>query len=179
MQTITDIDFIILNFIHEKLSCGFLNILMPIITFLGNAGAVWFAAAIAMFFFKKYRDNSFLIIAGLACVYVIGNLILKNIVARARPFSINTAVELLISAPTDYSFPSGHTMSSFAAAVILCHTDKRPGGLALILAFLIAFSRLYLYVHFPSDVIAGLFIGAAIGQLVWVIGNKIKKFKTK
>lgn len=116
---------------------------------------------------------------GLVCSAVVGNLILKNLVARSRPFSLNTTVNLLISAPTDYSFPSGHTMASFVAAMILYHTDKRLGIPALMLAFLIAFSRLYLYVHFPSDVIAGALIGAAIGHTVWVVGSKITCFKTK
>lgn len=179
MPRIIDIDFIILDFLHEKLSCGFLDVLMPIITFLGNAGAIWFAAAIVLIFFKKYRKNAFMIVSGLACSYIIGNLILKNLVARARPCSFNTAVELLIAAPTDYSFPSGHTMSSFVAAMILFRADKRLGIPAFILAFMIAFSRLYLYVHFPSDVIAGALIGAVIGFAVWAVGNKITQFKTK
>lgn len=120
-----------------------------------------------------------MLLGGLVCCVVVGNLILKNLVARARPCSLNTTVNLLISAPTDYSFPSGHTTSSFAAAVIWYHADKRFGVPALILAFLIAFSRLYLYVHFPSDVIAGALIGAAIGHTAWVVGNKITCFKTK
>lgn len=179
MQTITDIDFIILNFLHEKLSCGFLDILMPMITFLGNAGMIWIAVALVLLFIGKHRKNAFMLMSGLACSAVIGNMILKNLVARARPCVLNPTVSLLISAPTDYSFPSGHTMSSFAAAMILYHTDKRLGIPAVILAFLIAFSRLYLYVHFPSDVIAGAIIGAAIGHLVWAVGNKIIYFLTK
>lgn len=127
MQTITDIDFIILDFLHEKLSCGFLDIIMPMITFLGDAGMIWIAAALALLFIRKHRKNAFVLMGGLACSAIVGNLILKNLVARARPFQLNTAVDLLISAPTDYSFPSGHTMSSFAAAVILYHADKRLG----------------------------------------------------
>lgn len=179
MQTITDIDFIMLNFLHKNLSCGFLDILMPIITFLGNAGLIWIAAALILLFFKKYRKTSFLLMVGLAFCALIGNLMMKNLVARARPCFLNTAVDLLISAPTDYSFPSGHTMSSFTAAVILYHTDKRLGIPALVLAFLIAFSRLYLYVHFPSDAVAGAVIGTVIGYVIWMVGNRITHFKTK
>lgn len=179
MQIITDIDFAILNFLREKLSCGFLDTLMPIITFLGNAGAVWIAVSLVLLFIKGYRKNSVMILGGLGGSVLIGNLLLKNLVARARPCHLNTAVELLISEPTDYSFPSGHTMSSFAAAVILYRADKKLGIPALILAFLIAFSRLYLYVHFPSDVIAGAVIGIAIGCAVWEVGNKIAGFREK
>lgn len=179
MKTITDIDFIILNFLHEKLSCRFLDILMPIITFLGNVGMIWIVSALAFLFIKRYRKSAVMILCGIAFVAIIGNLLLKNLVARARPFSLNTAVNLLISAPIGYSFPSGHSMSSFTAAVILYHTDKRLGIPALILAFLIAFSRLYLYVHFPSDVIVGAVIGVLIGNMVWKVGNKITYSKTK
>lgn len=179
MQTITDIDFTVLKFLHEKLSCGFLDILMPIITFLGNVGTIWIVSALVLLFIKKYRKNAVMILCGIACGAVIGNLILKNLVARARPFILDTTVDLLISVPTGYSFPSGHSLSSFAAAVILFHTDKRLGIPALVLALLIAFSRLYLYVHFPSDVISGAVIGIAIGQIVWIIGNKITYYRTK
>lgn len=179
MRTITDIDFIILNFMHEKLSCGFLDMLMPIVTFLGNAGLIWIAASLALIFVKRHRKTALMLLGGLACSAVVGNLILKNLVARTRPFALNPAVNLLISAPTDYSFPSGHTMSSFAAAVILYHADKRFGIPALILAFLIAFSRLYLYVHFPSDIIAGAVIGAVIGYAVCKIGGRISRLRTK
>lgn len=152
---------------------------MPMITFLGNAGMIWIATALILLFIRKHRKNTFMLMGGLVCCAVVRNLILKNLVARACPCSLNTAVNLLISAPTDYSFPSGHTMSSFAAALILYHADKRLGIPALILAFLIAFSQLYLYVHFPSDVIAGALIGTAIGHTVWVVGSKFTFFKTK
>lgn len=179
MQPITDIDFIILDFLREKLSCGFLDTLMPVITFLGNADALWIAVSLVLLFIKRYRKNAVMVLGGLGCCTVIGNLILKNLVARARPCHLNTAVHLLVSVPRDYSFPSGHTMASFAAAVILYRTDKRLGIPAFVLAFLIAFSRLYLYVHFPSDVISGALIGTATGYAVWLIGNKITGSRSK
>lgn len=125
MQTISAVDFVILYFLHEKFSCGFLDILMPMITFLGNAGIIRIAAALVLLFIKRHRKHAFMLMDGLACGAVIGNLILKNLVDRARPCFLNTAVNLLISVPADYSFPSGHTTSSFAAAVILYHADKK------------------------------------------------------
>ena len=90
-----------------------------------------------------------------------GNMILKPLVARMRPFTVNTAIELLIPPPTDFSFPSGHTYASFASATAICRNNRKIGVPALILASLIAFSRLYLYVHYPSDVLGGAVVGLA------------------
>lgn len=163
MSVITNIDFIILNYIHDHLSCKALDFLMPKITFLGNAGLIWIIIAVCMLISRKYRHNGIALTGGLIGCVVIGNLLLKNLVARARPCWINDTVNMLISVPTDYSFPSGHTMSSFAAAAVIMQADRKWGIAAYILASLIAFSRLYLYVHFPTDIIAGAVIGTAIG----------------
>jgi undecaprenyl-diphosphatase len=96
--------------------------------------------------------------------------------ARIRPCDINTAISLLISRPLDYSFPSGHTMSSFAAAMVLFLTNKKIGIPALILAAFISLSRLYLYVHFPTDVLAGAVLGILFAHLsIKIIDNKISE----
>lgn len=173
MPTITDIDFKILDFIQDHFYCGFLNFLMPKITFLGNGGMIWITAAIIMIFFKKYRKTGITIGTGLSAGVIIGNVLLKNLIARERPCWINDTVTMLISIPRDYSFPSGHTLSSFIAATIIMHHDKRMGIAAYVLASMIAFSRLYLYVHFPSDVFAGVLIGIIIGIVSNVISNNI------
>lgn len=105
-------------------------------------------------------------LVGLLVGLLVGNICLKNLVARARPCWIDPGVPLLIGNPADYSFPSGHTLSSVIAATILYDTDKRFGIPAIILAVLIAFSRLYLYVHFPTDVLAAALLGVLIGKLL-------------
>lgn len=173
MSIITDIDFKMLDFIKERFSCGFLDFLMPKVTFLGNAGMIWIATAIIMMFFKKYRKTGVMIGVGLLEGAMIGNVLLKNLIARERPCWINETVNMLISIPQDYSFPSGHTLSSFVAATIIMHHDKRMGIAAYVLASMIAFSRLYLYVHFPSDVFAGVLIGIIIGIVSNVISDKV------
>ena len=166
MQIITNIDFSLLNWIHEHLVCSFLNFLMPKITFLGNGGLIWIVAAIIMIFFKKYRKTGIMIGTGLSAGVIIGNVLLKNLIARDRPCCINETVPMLISTPQDYSFPSGHTLSAFVAATIIMHSDRRMGIAAYVLASMIAFSRLYLYVHFPTDVLAGALLGIVIGLIV-------------
>ena len=96
---------------------------------------------------------------------LVGNVCLKNLIARPRPCWLDSSVRLLIANPTDYSFPSGHTLSSTIAATILTKTDRRFGYVAIPLAVLIALSRLYLYVHFPSDVLAAAVLGVLIGKV--------------
>lgn len=173
MSVITDVDFKILDFIQEHFSCDFLNFLMPKITFLGNGGLIWIVMAIIMLFFKKYRKTGITLGTGLLEGVIVGNVLLKNLIARERPCWINETVNILISIPQDYSFPSGHTLSSFIVATIIMHHDKRIGIAAYVLAYMIAFSRLYLYVHFPSDVLAGVLIGIIIGTVSNVVSDKI------
>lgn len=179
MQTITEFDFKILDFIREKFSCGFLDAVMPVITLFGSAGLIWITMAAALIFFRKYRRDGVMLLIGISICAILGNLLLKNIVARSRPCHINETINMLIAIPKDYSFPSGHTSTSVAAAVILFHADKRLGIPAVVVAVLIAFSRLYLYVHFPSDVLAGAVIGCVIGLAVCVVGERLKSSKNQ
>ena len=108
-----------------------------------------------------------LLLGGLAVGVLVGNVCLKNFIARPHPCWLDSSVRLLIADPTDYSFPSGHTLSSVIGATILTKTDRRFGYAAIPLAALIAFSRLYLYVHFPSDVLAAAVLGVMIGELAF------------
>ena len=139
------IDWSILHWIRDVLTCPFLDFLMPKLILLSNGGAVWL----------------------LAVGMLVGNVCLKNLIARPRPCWLDSSVRLLIADPTDYSFPSGHTLSSVIGATILTKTDRRFGYAAIPLAALIAFSRLYLYVHFPSDVLAAAVLGVMIGELAF------------
>lgn len=159
MELIYSFDNAILDFIQTYIRNGFLDFILPIITRLGNEGILWILIAIAFLISKKYRTSGVKLAIALLLCLIIGNITLKPLFARTRPFDINTEIELLITKPTDFSFPSGHTMSSFAAAIVIYNANKRMGIVAMILAVLIAFSRLYLYVHFPSDIIAGVIIG--------------------
>ena len=160
------LDQTILHGIHAALTGPFLDFLMPKITDLGNGGAIWLLAAGCLLCTKKYRRQGVLLLGGLAVGVLVGNVALKNLIARPRP------VPLLIASPTDYSFPSGHTLSSAIAATILTKTDRCFGYAAIPLAALIAFSRLYLYVHWPSDVLAGALLGILIGNLTFLRGGR-------
>lgn len=164
-----ELEFKVLDFIQDFLRCPFLDFLMPKITVLGNSGIIWIIAAIVLLATKKYRRGGLALAVGLIAMLVIGNLTLKPLIARTRPFELIEGIELLISAPSGFSFPSGHTMSSVVAASILTMIDKRFGYVAIPLAVLIAFSRLYLYVHFLTDILGGIFIGAIISIVIYYI----------
>lgn len=163
MNYIYNMDITILDWIQSVFKCAFLDWFMPIVTSLGNAGIVWIIICVLLLTYKKTRKYGVMMGCALILCLLIGNLFLKPVVARVRPFDINTAIDILIKKPLDFSFPSGHTMSSFAAATVLVYMDKKIGAISFVLATIIGFSRLYLYVHYPSDVIIGLFIGVLLG----------------
>ena len=171
---IQNFDFMILDFIQSNIKNVFFDKIMPFITYLGSGGVIWIVIALILLFLKNYRLCGIEMITGLLTGLLIGNIILKNLIMRNRPCWINENIDMLISIPKDYSFPSGHTMSGFCCAVILLCFDKRIGIPAIALASIIAFSRLYLYVHFPTDILAGGIIGCIIAFLVIFIFNKIK-----
>ena len=125
-----------------------------------------------MLFTKNYRRQCVILLAGLAVGVLVGNVCLKNLIARPRPCWLDDSVMMLISSPADYSFPSGHTLSSVIGATVLTKTDRRFGWAAIPLAAVIAFSRLYLFVHFPSDILAGAILGVIIGEAVYRIGMR-------
>lgn len=162
----------------QLLHSPFLNYIMIFITKLGNGGFIWIVATIYLLFQNnnKLKREGFTIALALIIFSVFGLLILKPIIARPRPFTIDD-VSILIKEPRDFSFPSGHTGSSFAAASVMYFYNKKRGVLALILAGLIAFSRMYLFVHYPSDIIAGLILGIISAYFARKITKKILKIK--
>lgn len=159
-EMINYIDFSILDFIQNNIRSPFLDTAMRTVTHLGDYGFIWIVVAILCMCIKKYRKDGFAITFALFLCLFLCNMVLKESVERLRPFQINTAFTLIIPPPAGYSFPSGHTCSSFAAAATLFMTASKKISIpALVLAVLISFSRLYLYVHFPTDVISGALLG--------------------
>lgn len=173
LDTIQTVDFAILDFIAEHFHCSFLNTVMPIITAFADHGIGWIALAVLLVFFKKTRKTGASMGAALVFGLIVGNLILKPLVARIRPYDIHTTVSLLVERLSDYSFPSGHTLASFECATVLLIRHRKAGTAAMAGAILIAFSRLYLYVHYPSDVLAGILLGIVFGILGCLITEKV------
>lgn len=175
-EFITDIDFQILDWVHENLTCPFLDFLMPIITLFGEYGLFFIVVALVMLIFKRTRKTGLMVGVSLLIGLLICNIVLKPTVARIRPYDLRPIdFELLIKKATDFSFPSGHTIAAIEAATVLMIRDKRFGIPALVLGVLISFSRIYLYIHYPSDVFTSMILGALIGIISVVLVNAIWK----
>lgn len=172
IEFVTSIDFSILDFIQSTIRCDFLDAVMSFLSFVGNLGGIWIIAAVIMLFFRKTRATGAMVLCALLLGFLIGEVGLKNLFCRMRPFTVNTDVVLSINPPSSYSFPSGHSCSSLAASTVLLLRDKRFGIPALIISLLIAFSRLYNYVHYPSDVFCGMLLGIAVAVSVVLILKK-------
>ncbi len=163
----------ILNAI-QSIKCGFLDAVLPVITAFADHGIGWIIVAVVLLLFKKTRKTG--LMAGVALIIglLVVNMTMKPLFARIRPYEVNEAIKefLLVEPLADFSFPSGHTLASFEVATVLMIRDKKFGIPALILAFVIAFSRLYLYVHYPTDVLVGLLLGVLFGVLGVFTVNK-------
>ena len=165
-------DLPILDWIAANLWCPALDAAMPVITALGDAGIFWMAVAAVLLLFKRTRRVGL----GMGFAMVIGlllcNVTLKPLCQRPRPYDyqydvFQKVIPLIIERQHDFSFPSGHTIASFEAAGVIFLNNKKWGIAALVLASLIAFSRLYLYVHYPTDVLASIVLGFGLA----VLGN--------
>ncbi len=161
--------------IHNPL----LDKLMIFFSTLGNAGILWIAVALGCLIFPKSRKCGIQMFVSMLVVLFIGNLVLKNLFHRDRPCWICPDVPLLVDSPKDFSFPSGHSMNSFTSALTIFFYDKKAGTVALITAALIAFSRLYNFVHFPTDVFTGIFIGIGVAIAVNYFYKKWEKKREK
>ena len=140
------------------------DVVVPLITRLGDAGIIWIILTVLLLIIPKTRKTGVIMMAALLVDVLLCNVLIKNLVARTRPFDVNTAVQLLVAKPQDYSFPSGHTAASFASVTALYLAgEKKMWKAALVLAVLIALSRLYLYVHYPTDVLGGMLLGCLAG----------------
>lgn len=150
----------------QEMRTLFGDLIMPAISFLGDKGWLFIVTGLILLFIPKTRTCGMCVCLSLAAGFLLGNGVLKNLVQRQRPCWIDREVVLLVANPRDYSFPSGHTLAAFETAVSILCFYKRAGLVFLALACLIAFSRLYLFVHFPSDVLGGALLGSAIAMVI-------------
>lgn len=163
-------EFSILYWIRSLSSPWLDSFMLGLTKLVGKNAEIWLLIGILLLCFKRTRRTGIAVILAFLTAFLFGNLLLKNLAARPRPCMIDKTVELLIPAPGSYSFPSGHTLLAFAGATALFLREKRAGTAALLLAALIGFSRLYLFVHFPTDVLGGMVLGILFGILAnWLV----------
>lgn len=179
-QLAVSFDLPILEWIQANLKCGFLDTVMPIITLFGDGGVFWIICAVLLMIFPKTRRIGLGMGIAMALGLLVCNVTLKPLVARPRPYDFQLSefnkVVVLLSENLrmhDFSFPSGHTIASFEASTVLLKHDKRLGIPAVILAILIAMSRLYLYVHYPTDVIFSVFAGILFALIGDALAGKL------
>ena len=171
-------DLPILDWIQAHMANPFLDMIMPWITVLGDAGIFWMIVAAVLAITKKYRKIGFGMAIAMALGLLVCNVTLKPLVARIRPYdfqeTLGVTINLLIDKQHDFSFPSGHTIASFEACTVMMLGSRKLGIPATLLAILIAFSRLYLYVHYPTDVIVSVILGIVFGVIGYLATHKIK-----
>ena len=154
---------------------GWLTEVMRFFTTIGESGLVWIVIAIVLTCIPKTRKCGLTIMIAMAVTYLVGNLFLKNMIARPRPCAVDTSVTLKIPFPSEYSFPSGHTSNGFAGAVtIFCYYHK-AGIFCLLMAAVIAFSRLYFFVHYPTDILGGLILGTLDALLAVYLVKRLEE----
>ena len=171
-------DLPILDWIAANLWCPVLDTIMPIITMFGDGGIFWIAISVILMITKKYRKTGLSMAFALTMGLLVCNIILKPGVARIRPYDFQMQyfakeIQLIAGGMHDFSFPSGHTIASFEACTALMLGNKKFGIPATILAILVAFSRLYLYLHYPTDVLVSIVLGTIFGILGHYLAQKV------
>jgi undecaprenyl-diphosphatase len=182
MSYLLSIDNSVLNLLSSGIKNRVFDRIMPIITNSNNHGEIWMAISIILIINKNtaVRRVGISMIIAVAVGYLLGDMIIKNITCRTRPISELYNFKFLISLPKSYSFPSGHTTSSFAAFGVCWFMKAKYKYWVLLLSVLIAFSRLYLHVHYPSDVLGGIILGLTSAKIgVSIVETYFRRKETK
>ncbi len=181
MDALNTFEIQILLFIRENFTNPVLDFLMPKITFLADGGWFWIALAVICLVFPKTRRTGAVMALALIFGLFVGNLTLKPLVARVRPYDFVSGIEILVDRLDDFAFPSGHTLASFEGAVAICLTQKKRFGIpAIVLASVIALSRIYLFVHYPTDVATGCILGISFAFLAeFIVDKGIEVYRNK
>lgn len=181
MEILTNLDGNLLLWIQENLRVEFLNGFWKFVTSLADGGIFWIILGVSALAFKRTRPVGIAMLLALIINHVATNMILKDIFQRPRPFVTFSEIIPLIDKPGSFSFPSGHTSTSFAAAfaVLFMEKKRRYAIPAMIIAAMIGFSRMYVGVHYPGDILGGIVIGIlsafVASAIVKLVGVRLRK----
>ncbi|MBD3948252.1 phosphatase PAP2 family protein [Tuanshanicoccus lijuaniae] len=174
----TKYELFLMDWIQQQMQFPLLKSVLLFFTKIGDYGIVWIALAVFLVLFKRTRKLGITVSITLLLMLIVNNGILKNVIERVRPCQIHAQINQIIECPTSFSFPSGHSSSSFAVLGVFLFTQSVKAHwkwLVFVVAFLIAFSRVYLYVHFPSDIVAGASVGIVLAWVaVYWIAPRVK-----
>lgn len=173
MEAIYNFDFNILNAIQQSMRCEFLDSFTLALSYVTTSGIIWVILGVTMLLFRKTRTSGIIMLISLTVVFLAGDVLLKHLINRSRPFTVNPDVVLLIKSPSGSSFPSTHSGFASAVTTILFARNRIFGFIAAVMTFCIAFSRLYFYVHYPTDVFAGLMLGVLCALIILWLSKQI------
>lgn len=179
MDALNQFEIGILDFIRENFSCKFLDCFFISITKLSDKGIFWIILAIVLLCFRKTRKTGICLGAALLLGEILGNQILKKIFQRPRPYNVNPDITLVINKLSSFSFPSGHSRCAVECSIAIFANNKKWGIAAIVVAVLTCLSRMYLYVHYPTDVLGGAALGAIDGLLAVFIVKKASEYIAK
>ena len=175
IEALQNLDTSILLYIQDFIRTPFLTAIMVFFSKIGNLGLVWIITGLILLIPSKTRRGGFDLLACLLFAYIVNDLFIKELVARIRPYDAINNLSILVAPESSYSFPSGHTNTSFASAFVLTRSYGKKGAWAYIPAVLIAVSRCYVGVHYPSDVLAGMVVGTLVSFAVyWLLHKYVK-----
>lgn len=181
LTSVTDWDFSVLDAL-DSLRSDVLTAILKGFTHISDAGIFWIALCLVLLIIPKTRRIGIYAFAALLLEFLCGEVMLKNIIQRERPFIQDPMIDTIIKHPGGYSFPSGHSASSCSVALSVFLQNKKLGIPLLIVAAIVMFSRIYFKVHFLTDIIAGCALGVAAALFIYFLFNRIersRKFKTK
>lgn len=169
-------EFDVLHF-FQSIRSDTLDLVVLFISRLGDFGLIWIVATAIFVIVRQWRKTGLCVGLALFLDFFLVNLVLKPFFARERPCDLYPTEDMLIACLSDHSFPSGHTAASFTFATALALKNKKAGTIAFVLAFLMGLSRLYLFVHFPTDVLAGALFGMLFGWLGYRLAHQFFEAK--
>ena len=177
MEAVHAFDRAVLLFVQNELRCPALDAVFVFFSLICNAGICWIALGIVLAAVRRTRAGGLAMLIGAGAETALCEGLIKHLVRRARPYTVIEELELIIAEQSTWSFPSGHAAASFACAFILTRFFPKHGHLAYIPAALIALSRVYVGVHYPTDVLAGAAFGTLVGWAVCAALRKIPYFR--
>jgi undecaprenyl-diphosphatase len=180
LLTIKNLDIQWFYFVNQSMHNAFFNVVMPIVSNAGEDGLIWLLAALILYLSgPQNRRASFLMLLAVLCSFILGEEILKHIFQRPRPFLSLEGVNLLVAPPGSFSFPSGHAANAFAASLVIARKIHRLAWPALLLAVIMAFSRVYVGVHYPLDILGGALLGALCAKFVLGLEKSVYRSSRK
>ncbi|MGI5978901.1 MAG: phosphatase PAP2 family protein [Oscillospiraceae bacterium] len=173
MEAIQSFDAGVLFYLQDFLRSPFWNTFFVLFSRLGDGGILWIALGLALLFPPKTRRQGFDILLCIAFAALVTNGILKPLFERVRPYNALEGLSILVPPEPSWSFPSGHANASFAAAFALTKCFGKKGAWSYLIAALISFSRLWVGVHYPTDVLGGIVCGTLLAYLAWVVSHRL------